>query len=84
MNEKIAVLEDEKDIIELITLHLEKSGYRVTGFSNANDLFKSLERNSFDLLLLDLILPDMDGIDVCRSIKNNPRLSPLQRLPTGL
>ncbi len=75
MNERIAVLEDEKDIRELIALHLEKSGYRVTGFSNANDLFKSLEHNSFDLLILDLILPDMDGLDVCRAIKNNPGFS---------
>ncbi len=75
MNEKIAVLEDEKDIRELIVLHLEKSGYRVTAFSNAGSLFKSLEQNSFNLLILDLILPDMDGIDVCKSIKGNPKFS---------
>jgi DNA-binding response OmpR family regulator len=77
MNEKIAVLEDEKDIRELIALHLKKANYRVTEFSSANDLFRSLEKDSFDILILDLILPDMDGIDVCRSIKNNPKLSSL-------
>jgi two-component system phosphate regulon response regulator PhoB/two-component system alkaline phosphatase synthesis response regulator PhoP len=75
VNEKIAVLEDEKDILELIALHLEKAGYRVTKFSRADDLFKSTAKESFDLLILDLILPDMDGIDVCRHIKTISGLS---------
>ena len=64
MNEKIAVLEDEKDILELIALHLDKEGYRVYKFSKAEELFKALEKERFDLLVLDLILPDMDGINV--------------------
>ncbi|HNS32485.1 MAG TPA: response regulator transcription factor [bacterium] len=75
MNEKIAVLEDEKDILELIALHLEKSGYRVSKFSKADDLFKSMSKESFDLLILDLILPDMDGIEVCKQIKMTRGLS---------
>lgn len=75
MNEKIAVLEDEKDILELISLHLGKAGYRVTKFSTADDFFKAAARESFALLVLDLILPDMDGVDVCRHIKQSPELS---------
>ncbi|MDD3726310.1 MAG: response regulator transcription factor [Candidatus Ratteibacteria bacterium] len=71
MNEKIAVLEDEKDILELIAFHLNKAGYRVYKFSKADDLFKSMEREKFDLLILDLILPDMDGIDICKQIKTS-------------
>lgn len=71
MNEKIAVLEDEKDILELIALHLDKAGYRVYKFSKADDLFKTIEKEKFDLLVLDLILPDMDGIDVCKQIKTS-------------
>lgn len=69
MNEKIAILEDEKDILELISLHLEKANYRVYKFSKADELFKAIEKEKFDLLILDLILPDMDGIDVCKQIK---------------
>jgi len=71
MNEKIAVLEDEKDILELIALHLDKEGYRVYKFSKAEELFKALEKERFDLLVLDLILPDMDGINVCKQIKSH-------------
>ncbi len=72
MKEKVAVLEDEKDILDLISLHLEKAGFTVSKFSTADDFFKSFSRESFSLLILDLILPDMDGIDVCRQVKNNP------------
>ena len=71
MNEKIAVLEDEKDILELIALHLDKEGYRVYKFSKAEELFKALEKERFDLLVLDLILPDMDGINVCKQVKSH-------------
>jgi len=71
MNERIAILEDEKDILELIALHLDKSGYRVYKFSKADDLFKALTKEKFDLLVLDLILPDMDGMDVCKQIKTS-------------
>lgn len=77
MNEKIAVLEDEKDILELIALHLGKAGYRVAKFSTADDFFKAASKESFVLLVLDLILPDMDGIDVCKYIKSSSELSPL-------
>ncbi len=77
MNEKIAVLEDEKDILELIALHLGKAGYRVAKFSKADDFFKAASKESFALLVLDLILPDMDGIDVCKYIKSSSELSPL-------
>lgn len=75
MNERIAILEDEKDILELIALHLERAGYRVEKFLKADDFFKSAAKNSFDLLILDLILPDMDGIDVCKNIKKIPEMS---------
>ncbi|MCM8762426.1 MAG: response regulator transcription factor [Candidatus Omnitrophica bacterium] len=77
MKEKIAILEDEKDILELIALHLGKDGYRVEKFSKVDDFFKSATKESFDLLVLDLILPDMDGIEVCKQIKANPELSSL-------
>ncbi|MCM8821049.1 MAG: response regulator transcription factor, partial [Candidatus Omnitrophica bacterium] len=77
MNEKIAVLEDEKDILELIALHLGKAGYRVEKFSKVDDFFKSAVKEAFDLLVLDLILPDMDGIEVCKQIKATPELSSL-------
>jgi DNA-binding response OmpR family regulator len=69
MNEMIAVVEDEPDIRELISLHLKKNGFRVEAFERADPLFRLLERRPPDLVLLDLMLPDMDGLDVLRRLK---------------
>lgn len=69
MNELIAVVEDEPDIRELISLHLKKSGFRVEALDRAEPLFRLLEKRRPDLVLLDLMLPDMDGLDVCRRLK---------------
>lgn len=71
MNKKIAILDDEKDIINLISLHLKKNSYDPVEFSNANSLFKYLNSGSPDLLILDLMLPDMDGFDICKKMKND-------------
>jgi len=65
----IAVVDDEPDIVELVTLHLEKAGFRVAGFSRGQDFFRALERNIPDLLVLDLMLPDTDGLEVCRYLR---------------
>lgn len=72
MNEKIAVLEDEQDIRDLIALHLKKNGFRCETFSSAEAFFRVVEKEHFQLLLLDLILPDMNGTEVCRKIKSDP------------
>jgi len=77
MNEKIAVLEDEQDILDLITLHLKKNGFRFRTFTSAGEFFKAAGNENFQLLLLDLILPDMDGTEVCRKIKSDPVFSHL-------
>ncbi len=69
MNELIAVVEDEPDIRELVGLHLKKSGFQVEAFERAEPLFRSLEKKRPDLIILDLMLPDMDGLDVCRRLK---------------
>jgi DNA-binding response OmpR family regulator len=71
MNKKIAVLDDEADIVKLVSLHLKKNSFDVFEFSNANSLFKYLTSAIPDLLVLDLMLPDMDGIEICKKIKND-------------
>ncbi len=72
MNNRIAVLEDDVEIRDLIKLHLEKASFKVRTFSRAEDFFNALSSESFALLLLDLMLPDMDGLDVCKAIKRDP------------
>lgn len=65
----IAALDDEADILELLRVSLEKAGYRFEGFQDADDLFRYLARERPALLLLDLMLPETDGLEVCRQIR---------------
>ena len=69
MNEFIAVVDDEPDIVELITLHLKKAGFKSEGFFEAKSFLDSLEKQVPDLVLLDLMLPDIDGLEVCKLLR---------------
>lgn len=73
MNELIAIVDDEPDILELVTIHLEKAGYRTEKFTQAGKLLYFLENQQPDLLILDLMLPDLDGIEVCKRLKQDTR-----------
>jgi len=71
----IAALDDEADILELLKVTLEKAGYRFEGFREADGLFRYLGRETPALLLLDLMLPETDGLEVCRQIRRSERLA---------
>lgn len=71
----IAALDDESDILELLKITLEKAGFRFAGFEDAEGLYRFLDREKPDLLLLDLMLPDMDGLDVCRQLRKTEKLA---------
>jgi DNA-binding response OmpR family regulator len=71
----IAVLDDEADILELLKVNLQKAGLRFQGFQEADGLFRYLEREKPDLILLDLMLPDTDGLEVCRHIRKSENLA---------
>jgi len=71
MNELIAIIDDEPDILELVSLHLIKSGFKVKKFLNAENFFKFLSQKIPDLIILDLMLPDSDGIEICKYLKSN-------------
>ncbi|MCP4217800.1 MAG: response regulator transcription factor [bacterium] len=66
------VIEDEPDILELISIHLRKAGYEVEAFMEAAPMFAVLRKKIPDIFILDLMLPDTDGLDVCKTIKKNP------------
>ena len=72
MKDIIYIVEDESDILELLTLTLTGAGYRVRGFERAQSMLQKLAEESPTLLILDLMLPDMDGFDVCVRVKSNP------------
>lgn len=69
MSRLIAIIDDETDIVDLVSLHLGKSGFAVRGFPDARSFLMFLEREIPDLVILDLMLPDADGLDVCKDMK---------------
>ena len=69
----IALVEDDPDIAELMRLHLERAGYGVTGFSDGNSFLLFLETDAPDLVLLDLMLPDIDGLEICKTMRQQSR-----------
>jgi two-component system phosphate regulon response regulator PhoB/two-component system alkaline phosphatase synthesis response regulator PhoP len=71
----IVIVDDEPDIVELITLHLRKSGYRVKSFGDGEGLFKYLKLSTPDLVVLDLMLPDADGFEICQYLKKEEKFS---------
>ncbi|MDD5582328.1 MAG: response regulator transcription factor [Candidatus Marinimicrobia bacterium] len=73
MNEIIAIVDDEADILELVSLHLKRSGFKVDTFSDGKSFYTYLKNNNPDLTILDLMLPDIDGLDICRDIRQDPR-----------
>lgn len=72
---KILVVEDEQDIQELIIYNLTKENYAVTGADSGEQAVQEISRNIPHLVVLDLMLPSMDGLDVCKWIKQNKETS---------
>lgn len=70
--EKILVVDDEEDILELVRYNLFKNGYQVTCVSSGELAMQKLKEETPHIILLDLMLPEMDGLDVCRSLRSNP------------
>jgi len=71
----IFVVEDEPDILDLITGHLEKSGFAAMGFEGAGPMLSMLKKRLPDAIILDLMLPDYDGLEVCKNLKKNETYS---------
>ena len=65
----ILIVDDEPNIIELAKLYLEREGFKVEGVSTGKDALTRQETGKPDLIVLDLMLPDIDGFDVCRRIR---------------
>ena len=66
----IAYIEDDSDMIDLVSLILTKHGYHVTGFTESREIMPRLESAKPELILLDLMMPHMDGIEVYEEIKS--------------
>lgn len=71
----IVIVDDEPDILELVDLHLKKAGFRTDGFLNAENFLKFIKIEHPDLIILDLMLPDADGLEICKELKKQGEYS---------
>ncbi|OHB68130.1 MAG: DNA-binding response regulator [Planctomycetes bacterium RBG_13_62_9] len=73
----ILVVDDEEDIRELVALNLGREGYRVVGCETGEQALKLARSQPPDLIVLDLMLPGMDGLEVCRALKRDAQTQPI-------
>ncbi len=72
MSKKVVLIEDEPDIAEVIEYNLAREGYKVFLAYNGLEGLETVKRERPEVVLLDLMLPELDGIEVCRQIRENP------------
>ncbi len=72
MRQEILVVEDEPDIRGLVVLHLEREGFRCRTAANGPDAVREAKARRPDLIVLDLMLPGLDGLEVCRRLRGDP------------
>ncbi len=75
MSKLIAIIDDEPDIVELVSVNLKKAGFDTRGFSNLESFLSFLKKQTPDLVILDLMLPDADGLEICKYLKKKDELS---------
>ncbi len=74
MGKRILVVDDDENILSLEKTILEQKGFAVTTAGGGTEALKVLADGAFDLILLDVMMPEIDGFTVCRKIKEDPRL----------
>ncbi len=73
----ILVVEDEEDILELVEYNLGKNGFAVTTVTSGEEALQSIRSKLPDLVLLDLMLPGIDGLEICKHLKTDPKTQPI-------
>jgi len=74
-DKKILVVDDEKAIINLLTQAFSRAGYTVRSAQSAEDALKLLENEKINVMFFDLNMPEMDGVELCKKVKNNMPMS---------
>jgi two-component system alkaline phosphatase synthesis response regulator PhoP len=76
-SKRVLIVEDERDILKLVTHYLEKEGFRVLTATTGIEALKKIQEEKPDLLMLDLMLPEMDGLEVCKRVRAKPETAML-------
>ncbi|MFO0774476.1 MAG: response regulator transcription factor [Nitrospiraceae bacterium] len=76
-NKKVLIVEDDKDIRQLVKLYLDREGYRTLQAASGADALRTIASDKPDLVVLDLMLPEIDGIEVCKRLRNAPETATL-------
>ena len=76
-NERILIVDDEEDVIELVRYHLDKNGYKVDTAASGEEALSEARKKSPDLIILDLMLPGIDGLEVCKKLKSDLKTEPI-------
>ncbi len=74
---KILVVDDEPDLVELVSYNLRKEGFDVASAFDGEEALKKIRQESFDLAILDLMLPGIQGMELCRILRNDPKTEAL-------
>lgn len=72
-SKKILVVDDEPDIVELVSYNLKKEGFQVSSASDGEEALAKIRKGRFDFLILDLMLPGLQGMELCRILRNDPK-----------
>ncbi|NOZ26369.1 MAG: response regulator transcription factor [Nitrospirae bacterium] len=72
---RVIVVDDEPDIIDLVAYNLRKEGYVTESALSGTEALKKIREGRYDMVILDLMLPEMDGLELCRTLKKDPALS---------
>ncbi|MGD0580492.1 MAG: response regulator, partial [Bryobacteraceae bacterium] len=72
---KILLIEDDADLFALLKYNLEKEGFNLVGAQTGKGAVEFCRRERPDLIILDIMLPDSDGLDICKGIRNHPELA---------
>ncbi len=75
---RIMVVDDEPDIVELVSYNLKKEGFDVSSASDGEEALSKIRADNYDLVILDLMLPGIQGTEICRILRHDPKT---QRLP---
>jgi phosphate regulon transcriptional regulator PhoB len=73
----ILVVDDEADLVELVSYNLKKEGFRIDSASDGESALAKIRKDKYDLLILDLLLPGIQGMELCRIVRNDPKTASL-------